>query len=104
MSSEEGLSETAAADQSESEIVPVWPLVVVAVALLKSTVPKFASGSGLQLLAGRRHSEGASAIHSALETSGLLMLSVLLKEPPVVESDRATFTLEPLTVTCAEMW
>ena len=55
--------------QFGSEIVPVWPFAV-AVALVKSTVPKSDSGSGVQL-PEPSHCDGASAIHSALEVSGL---------------------------------
>ena len=56
--------------QFGSEIVPVWPFAV-AVAFVKSTVPKSDSGSGVQL-PEPSHCEGASATHSALEVSGLL--------------------------------
>ena len=67
------------------------------------TVPKLASGSGWQL-PSCVHDDGASAIHSALEVSGLLICSVLLTEPPVVWSDSPIVTSVPLTLTSAEMW
>src|SRR3982075_3469223 len=48
--------------------------------------------------------EGASAIHSALAVSGLLIWSVLLTDWPTVSSDNDTVTFVPFTVTLAEMW
>jgi hypothetical protein len=75
----------------------------VAVALLKPTVPKFASGSGWQL-PELSHWDGASAIHSALETSGLLIGNVFVADAPVVVSDNDTVTFVPLTVTLPDMW
>jgi len=52
----------------------------VAVAALNLTEPKLASGNGEQLLADWPQADGASAIHSALEVSGLLMVSVLVTD------------------------
>ena len=64
--------------------MPVWPFAV-AVALVKSTVPKSDSGSGVQL-PEPSHSDGASAIHSALEVSGLGDETVFENDCPVVSS------------------
>ena len=51
--------------------------MAVAVALLKLTLPKSVSGSGWQE-PEPSHDDGASAIHSALETSGLLIWRFLV--------------------------
>ena len=76
--------------QSLSEIDPRWPPVVVAAASVKVAVPKSASGTGVQPEAS--HVDGASAIHSADETSMSSVRSVRSNERPVVvvgELDRA---------------
>ena len=90
------------ADQLESEIGPVWPFAV-AVAFVKSTVPKSDSGSGVQL-PEPSHWDGASAIHSALEVSGLGDATVFENDCPVVSSFSENEVLEPLTLTLAVMW
>ena len=79
-----GSSVTADADQLGSEMVPVCPSVVVAPALVNVTVPKSVRGSGVQFYTPWLHEDGASVIHSALETSGLLIWNVFVNEPPVV--------------------
>ena len=60
----------------------MWPFAV-ATASRKGTVPKFASASVRHLL-GPPQTEGASAIHSALETSGSFMYSVRVAHWSVV--------------------
>ena len=85
-------------------MVPVWPSVVVALAPENCAVPKSASGSGVQSDTPWLHVDGASAIHSALETSGLLTWRVLSNEPPVVVFDSWMVTLVPSTVTLLVMW
>jgi hypothetical protein len=72
----------------------------VAVALLNVTVPKSVSGSVRYHLPS--HAEGASAIHSADETSGDDMCSVLVNPVPRVRSRRRTTTVCPDTDTDAE--
>jgi hypothetical protein len=49
----------------------------------------------------QRHRDGASAIHSAEETVGLLIVSCLLNEACRVRSLIETVTVSPLTATCA---
>ena len=71
---------------AESEIVPLWPLAV-AEALVKSTVPKSASASGWHspvVASPPEHCDGAYAINSALEVSGLLIWRFLVVDCPVV--------------------
>jgi hypothetical protein len=65
------------ADQVLSVIVPMWPSVVVADALVNFTVPKSVKGSWTQRL-DVLHAEGASATHSADEVSGADMSSVFV--------------------------
>ena len=48
-----------------------------------------------------RHRDGASAIHSAEETLGLLICSRLLNVVCRVRSLREIVTVSPLTATCA---
>ena len=67
-------------------------------------MPKSVSGSGVQLLTEPSHCDGASAIHSALETSGLLIESVLENVWPDVSSESQIDTSVPSTVTLEEMW
>ena len=98
-----GVSETASADHSGSEIVPVWPSVVVADDEVKLTVPKSVSGSGVHCETEPSHADGASAIHSALEMSGLLIVRFLENDWPVVSLATDTLTAVPSTVTCVEM-
>ena len=50
---------------------------------VKSTVAKSVNGSGVQL-PDPSQEEGASAIHSALETSGLLIVNCFENDWPVV--------------------
>ena len=88
--------------QSGSLIPPVWP-PAVAEASLKVTLPKFAKGSCCRLPSGD-WAEGASAIHSALYVSGLLMVSVWVTDWPVVLSDKEIVTLVPFTVTLPVIW
>ena len=80
----------------------MWPFAV-AVAFEKSTVPKSDSGSGVQL-PEPSHCDGASAIHSALEVSGLGDATVFVNDCPVVSSFSENEVFEPLTPTLAEMW
>src|SRR5436309_8539615 len=61
------------ADQAGSEMVPGWPLPVVAI-LVKETEPKFASGSARQTRR-ERHCAGACTIQSAEDRSGAAMLN-----------------------------
>ncbi len=82
-------------------MVPVWPEVEVAAALLKLTVPK--SVSGRTAVPPGVSVEGASAIHSAEEMSGAAILSVLVKLLPVVAFFSDTVTAVPFTLTEAEM-
>ncbi len=98
------LSCTAAVCHAESEMVPVWPSVVVALAPENCTVPKSASESGVQSARLESHVDGASAIHSALDTSGSVACSVFVNEPPVVEFVSWMVTFEPSTVTLLVMW
>src|ERR1700761_2046359 len=95
---------SAAVDQSLDEIVPVCPLESVALAEVNDTLPKFDSGSAVQLVAPLWHCDGASATHSAVETSGLLIVSVLLKDCPVVWLMIVSVTSWPFTVVVAVMW
>jgi hypothetical protein len=89
------------ADQAGSEIAPVWP-AAVALALTNVTVPKFARGSGTQKPL-RVQAEGASAIHSADETSGDFMVSFFVKTLSRVKLRIWTVTLRPETATLATM-
>ena len=70
-------SETEDALQAESEIVPVWPSVVVARALAKLTEPKSVSSSGSQLAKLASHADESSSIHAALDVSVLAIDRVL---------------------------
>jgi hypothetical protein len=63
-----GSSAMGVADHAGSSIAPVWP-DADAFALTKPTLPKFVRGTGMQT-PPLAQSEGASTIHSALETSG----------------------------------
>ena len=90
------LEQDPVAVQAESEIVPVWPLVEVAVALVKRTVPK--SVSGRMVVPPGVTAEGASAIHSADDVSGELIRRVFAKLLPVVRLRSFTVTLVPLTL------
>jgi hypothetical protein len=74
---EPGASMIRVADQAESEIVPAWPLVEVALALLKRMVPK--SVSGRICVPRSVTADGASATHSAELMSGADMRSVRAK-------------------------
>src|SRR5437763_12175850 len=85
-------------------MVPVWPSVVVAFEFVNWTVPKSASDSGVQLESPPLHVDGASAIHSALAVSGLLICSVLENDAPLVAFDSDTVTFVPSTVTLPVMW
>ena len=70
---------------ARSEMVPAWPVVDRARARLKFAEPKSASGSVWHSLAFT-HTDGASAIHSADDTSRLGARRVLWKERPLVLS------------------
>src|SRR5690242_21506197 len=81
---------------------PVWP-PAVAVASVKETEPKSASGTVWQSpSADPWQVEGASAIHSADEVSGLSISSVLVKLRPVVWLVSAIETWLPSTPTEVE--
>ncbi len=99
-----GLSVTGCADHAESEIVPVCP-DAVADALVNPTLPKFASVSGWHPPAPSQ-CDGASAIHSAVETSGCVSVIVrfFVVLWPVVPSATVIVTAVPLTVTLLDMW
>ena len=71
-------SEMGVAVHAGPEIAPVCSNTAVALALTNVTVPKFVRGSGVQTPL-RVQEEGASAIHSADETSGAFMLSFFAK-------------------------
>src|SRR5436190_2303882 len=86
--------------QTGSEIVPTWR-AAFAEAPENVTVPKFARCSTRQSPA--LHDEGASAIHSADERSGVAILSFLEKYLPLVRFRIVTVTLLPMTVTVAEI-
>jgi hypothetical protein len=79
---------------------PVWP-PAVALALLKPTEPKLASDRVWQL-PDESQTDGASAIHSALEVSALGTSTVLVACWPVVWSLSVRVNVEPLTLTLAE--
>src|SRR4051794_23283752 len=96
-----GESCIAVADQAESEIGPVWPSAVAG-ASLNAIFPKSASGSVWQLSSEPWQAEGASAIHSADEVSGLSISSVLLKLLPVVLLVISIETWLPSTPTVVE--
>src|SRR5580704_254883 len=93
---------TAWSVQFGSEMGPVCPFAV-AEAFVKSTVPKSDSGNGVQL-PEPSHCDGASAIHSALEVSGLGDETVFENDCPVVLSVSENDVLFPLTLTLAVMW
>ncbi len=80
---------------------PVWPSAV-AVAPEKLAVPKSASESVWQP-PPESQTEGASAIHSALEVSALGTSTVLVLVLPVVWSVRESANVEPLTFTFADI-
>src|SRR5690348_14760428 len=87
------------ADHAGSEIVPVWPLVEVALAFVKRAVPKSVSG---RICAPREvTADGASATHSAELMSGADMRSVLAKLFPVVRLLSRTLTAVPVAFTDA---
>ena len=73
-------------------------------ATVKLTVPKLVSGSGVQLETVPSHADGASAIHSALEMSGLLIVSVLATDLTGGLVCHRDVTAVPLTVTRLVMW
>src|SRR5580692_10708281 len=82
-------------------IEPVRP-PADALAPVNVTLPKSASERMWQsLLDDDRHRDGASAIHSAEETLGLLICSRLLNVACRVRSAREIVTVSPLTATCA---
>ena len=91
----------ATADHAGSEIVPVWPVLHVALTLAKLVVPKFASGSARQLPLSP-HADGASTIHSAELTSTYATSSRLVNEVPRVRSARKSVTERPETATLAD--
>src|SRR5439155_1221834 len=80
------------------EIVPVTPAVVVALALANVTVPKFESGSTRQR-PNESHADGASATHSADETSRAAIVSFFVKLVLRVRLAIFSVTAVPLTVT-----
>ena len=82
-------------------IEPVRP-PADALAPVNVTLPKSASDRTWQSwLDDETHRDGASAIHSAEETVGLLICSCLLNATCRVRSLRETVTVSPLTATCA---
>src|ERR1700722_4258879 len=82
-------------------IEPVRP-PADALASVNVTLPKSASERMWQSwVEDERHRDGASAIHSAEETVGLLICSCLLNVVCRVRSLRETVTVSPLTATCA---
>src|SRR5437660_12556362 len=89
------------ADHPEALIVAEVPLPT-ALQRVKSTVPKFASGSTLQLLPV--HAEGASATHSAEVRGPLLPRRIVEKVRPLVTS-RMLSSVPPGTYpTSASSW
>jgi hypothetical protein len=86
-------------DDPESRIVPACP-VTVANACVKETVPKFASGNGVQSPL-ESQDEGASAIHSADDKSGVAMRNFLMKFVRRVRFLIWSDTWVPLTLTDA---
>src|SRR5438105_14812504 len=87
----------AVAFQAESAIVPVCP-AATAEAPENVIVPKFVSGSVRQP-PKRLHADGASAIHSADETSGEAIRSFLAATVPRVTFLMRNETVWPLTLT-----
>src|ERR1700722_3795037 len=82
-------------------IEPVRP-PADALASVNVTLPKSASERMWQSwLDDERHRDGASAIHSAEETVGLLICSCLLNVVCRVRSLIETVTVSSLTATCA---
>jgi hypothetical protein len=75
----------------------------VAEASLNRTLPKSPRGSGWQSPVWSQL-DGASAIHSALETSGLFIVSDFVADWPVVVSVKDTVTLVPSTDTLPVTW
>ena len=92
----------ATADHAGSEIVPVWPVALVALTLAKLVVPKSASGSARQPPLSP-HADGASTIHSAELTSTCATSSCLENDVPRVRSAMKSFTEWPETVTLADI-
>src|SRR4051794_1909955 len=89
-------------DQAGSEIVPGWALPIAA-AFVKVTLPKRVNGNGVQRPAAEQV-EGASAIHSAEETSSVCV-GVIVRENRVcrVRFFRLIVTVWPFTSTAALM-
>src|SRR5207244_7572636 len=92
-------SSTGVTVQAASEIVPVWPSAV-AEADENVTVPNFVSGSGLHLPKPSQP-DGASAIHSAEETSGADAVSILVNVVLRVRFAIRSVTTCPATATLA---
>ena len=92
----------ATADHAGSEMVPVWPVALVALTLPKLVVPKSASGSARQPPLSP-HADGASTIHSAELTSTRATSSCLENVVPRVRSAMKSFTECPETVTLADI-
>ena len=86
----------ATADHAGSEMVPVWPVALVALTLPKLVVPKSASGSARQPPLSP-HADGASTIHSAELTSTCATSSCLENDVPRVRSAMKSFTEWPET-------
>jgi hypothetical protein len=94
-------SEIRVANHAESEIVPECPLVAAAVAFVNFIVPKSVSGS--TLVPPGVSAEGASAIHSAEETSGADIVSFFVNPASVVRLVSFSVTVVPFTLTDAEI-
>ena len=72
-------------------------------AFLNATVPKLLIGSWAHC-PDELHSDGASTIHSAEETSGVRIVRVFSNVVPRVRSISAIVTCVPVTVTAASIW
>src|SRR5207249_5771085 len=93
-------SSIAVSDQTGSVMRPLWPLAL-AVLCEKATVPKFVSGSVVQLPA-ESQPLGASVTHSAEPRSGRAMWSFFVMSLPEVTSLIRMTTVFLLTETVAE--
>ena len=89
-------------DHAGSEIVPVWPVALVASTSAKVVVRTSARGSAWQPPLSPQ-ADGASTIHSAELTSTCATCSCVANDVPRVRSARKSFTVWPETVTLAEI-
>ena len=95
-------SSIAVAAHASSTITPPCP-AARAFADVKATVPKSASANVRQRSPELVHADGASAIHSAEDTSGDAMKRRFVKDVFRVRFFSCTMTRWPLTVTFAEI-